>query len=56
MDGSVLAPASTGALNVSFVDDAVVMDGSGDLPEGEALLPWLELSARLVRVFSPDAG
>jgi hypothetical protein len=41
---------------VSFVDDALVLDGDGDLPEGEALLPWLELGARMVRVFSPDAG
>lgn len=41
---------------VSFVDDAVVMDGAGALPEGEALLPWLDLAASLVRVFSPDAG
>ncbi|MDP3238224.1 MAG: hypothetical protein Q8S33_19375 [Myxococcales bacterium] len=45
-----------GEWTVSFVDDGIVMDGSGALPEGEALLPWLELSANLVRVFSPDAG
>ncbi len=45
-----------GAWAVSFVDDAIVMDGSGALPEGEALLPWLDLAASLVRVFSPDAG
>lgn len=45
-----------GEWTVSFVDDAVVLDGAGDLPEGEGLLPWLELSASLVRVFSPDAG
>ncbi|MER2561044.1 MAG: hypothetical protein ABTQ32_10010 [Myxococcaceae bacterium] len=45
-----------GVFAVSFVDDAVMIDGVGDLPEGEALLPWLDLSASLVRVFSPDAG
>lgn len=45
-----------GAFGVSFVDDAVMIDGAGDLPEGEALLPWLDLGASLVRVFSPDAG
>ncbi len=45
-----------GVFAVSFVDDAVMIDGVGDLPEGEALLPWLDLSAALVRVFSPDAG
>lgn len=45
-----------GVFAVSFVDDAVMIDGLGDLPEGEALLPWLDLSASLVRVFSPDAG
>lgn len=45
-----------GVFAVSFVDDAVMIDGVGDLPEGEALLPWLDLSASLVRIFSPDAG
>ncbi|MBL8919836.1 MAG: hypothetical protein JNJ54_13290 [Myxococcaceae bacterium] len=41
---------------VSFADDGVVVDGLGAMPEGEALLPWLDLAAALVRVFSPDAG
>lgn len=43
-------------LSLSLVDDAVVLDGQGDLPEGEALLPYLDLAASVVRVFSPDAG
>ncbi len=41
---------------VSLVDDAVVLDGLGDLPEGEALLPYLDFAAITVRIFSPDAG
>lgn len=45
-----------GVFALSFVDDAVMIDGAGDLPEGEALVPWLDFSASLVRVFSPDAG
>jgi hypothetical protein len=53
---ALAAPGLEGTWAVSFVDDGVVLDGLGDLPEGEALLPWLDLGARLVRVFSPDAG
>lgn len=32
---------------LSLVDDGIVLDGRGDLPEGEALLPWLETVVRL---------
>lgn len=41
---------------VSLVDDGVVIDGLGDLPEGEALLPYLDFVAGTVRLFAPDAG
>lgn len=52
----VTAAALPGDWAVSLVDDAVVLDGVGDLPEGEALVPFLELSASLVRLLSRDAG
>jgi hypothetical protein len=54
--GLLSAAAFEGQWAVSFVDDGVVVDGLGAMPEGEALLPWLDLTAALVRVFSPDAG
>lgn len=53
---AVTKTTQPGQWAVSFVDDGVVLDGLGDLPEGEALVPWLDLLATLVRVFSPDAG
>lgn len=53
---ALASPPKPDGWAISFVDDAVMIDGAGDLPEGEALTPWLTLGARLVRVFSPDAG
>lgn len=45
-----------GPVALSLVDDGVVLDGPGDLPEGEGLRPYLDFTAGVVRLFSPDAG
>jgi len=42
---------------VSFVDSAVVLDQLTDLPEGEALIPYLDFGVGLVDALDgPDAG
>lgn len=43
-------------LAVSFADDAVVLDGTGPLPEGEALLPVLDFAVSVVSQVVADAG
>lgn len=43
-------------LAVSLVDDGVVLDGEGELPEGEALVPVLDLAVAVVRALGPDGG
>lgn len=50
------APAEAAGLAVSLVDDGVVLDGEGELPEGEALVPVLELAASIVHGLAADAG
>ncbi|MCA3016118.1 MAG: hypothetical protein INH41_27360 [Myxococcaceae bacterium] len=53
---SALPPGMT-PLAISFVDDGVVLDGRGPLPEGEALVPVLDYLAGLVERLEPlDAG
>lgn len=52
----LLRPPPLVQLAVSFVDDGVVLDGTGPLPEGEALVPLLDYAARLAAHLSPDAG
>ncbi len=50
------APKDLTPLAISFVDDGVVLDGRGDLPEGQALLPALDFLAELVRVVDGRDG
>jgi hypothetical protein len=51
------APEGLRPLAVSFVDDGVVLDGRGPLPEGQALIPALDYLVDLVDCFEPrDAG
>jgi hypothetical protein len=50
-------PPGLAPLAVSFVDDGVVLDGRGPLPEGQALLPALDYLVDLVLILEPrDAG
>lgn len=60
LDPLVKGVATLGSLKgevaVSLVDDGVVLDGQGPLPEGEALVPYLDFASGLAQLFSADAG